>query len=132
MNAFVRRHKILTVVIILAALLFVNWVWSLSASTRGRLAAQRDIRRGRYEVLGYGLPPASRDDYVRCLREQYGVQYRVVALCIVSESLVSYADSYNRVSSTAARQRFGRDIFQECAQEAERKWTDKRSKLSTQ
>jgi hypothetical protein len=35
---------------------FFFWLWSLTARTRGRLAADVDIQQGRYQVLGYGFP----------------------------------------------------------------------------
>lgn len=55
---------------------------------RGRLTAQVDMQRGRYQVLGYGMPSPSRPEYARCLRERYTIDFRPVAGCIVSESLV--------------------------------------------
>jgi hypothetical protein len=45
-----------------------------------------------------------------------------VALCIVTNDLVAYADGYNRVSMAAVNRKFGHDVFKECAEEAERKW----------
>ena len=60
---------------IAAGLLAVSCLWSLIASVRGRVAADIDIRRGRYQLLGYGLPSPTRPEYVRCLRERYGIQF---------------------------------------------------------
>ena len=89
---------------------------------RGRLAAHLDTQRGRYQVLSYGLPSPSRPEYARCLRERYNLEIRPVAGCIVSESLVSYVNAYDSVLEEATRRKFGRDIFRECADEAETKW----------
>jgi hypothetical protein len=85
------------------------------------MAAGRDTTRDRYELLGYGLPVPWRHEYARLLRAHYGIRFRTVALCIVSNDLVVYADSYNRVSMAAANRKFGHDVFKECAEEAERK-----------
>jgi hypothetical protein len=41
-----------------------------------------------------------------------------VSTCIVSETLHSYADSYNEVSVAAANRKFGHDVFKECAEVA--------------
>ena len=76
-------------------------------------------------VLGYGLPPRGIAEYKQILQERYGVEYRQVALCIVSESLVSYADAYDEVSAAAIESRFGHDIFKKSWDEANRKWEDK-------
>jgi hypothetical protein len=41
-----------------------------------------------------------------------------VAGCIVSESLVSYVNAYDSALEEATLRKFGRDILQECAEEA--------------
>lgn len=48
-------------------------------------------------------------------------------LCIVSETLRSYADSYNEVSAAATLIEFGRDIFKECAEVASKNWESQRA-----
>src|SRR5690349_21696941 len=64
---------------------------------RGRQAAYRDIRQGRYKALGYGLPTPWRSEYAQCLQERYNISFRPVAGCVVSESLVSYVNAYHSV-----------------------------------
>jgi hypothetical protein len=56
------------------------------------------------------------------LRERYGVEERVAAGCVVSESLLAYVGSYNRVSMSAVNRQFGRDVFQESVADASRNW----------
>ena len=121
MKHYLRNHKGIAAISALGGFLILCWFWSLSAPIRGRLAAHIDIHRGRYEVLGYGLASPSRSDYARCLRERYNVEFRTVAGCVVSESLVSYVNAYHSVVVEATKQRFGHDIFQECSQEAAKK-----------
>lgn len=89
-----------------------------TAPVRGRLAAPFDIRRGQYVVLAYGLPPEWRPQYAQLLQERYGIEVRTVALCVVSETLRRYADSYDEVSVAAANHKFGHDVFKECAEVA--------------
>ena len=84
------------------------------------------ISRGHYEVLGYGLPVPWRPEYARLLQERYGVKFCTVALCIVSTSLDAYVDSYNRVSTEASNRKFGHDVFEECSNEARKKWEESR------
>jgi hypothetical protein len=94
--------------------------------------ARRDIAQGHYEVLGYGLPSPWRHEYVRLLKERYGIRYCTVALCIVSEDLLAYADNYNKLSVAAANRKFKHDVFKECAEEAERSWKAKLESTSEQ
>jgi hypothetical protein len=119
---FLRKHKILAALIVLAALVLFVVAWDASASLRGRLAARMDLARGRYVVLAYGLPPGGSDEYARLLKERYGIEYRQVALCLVSPELVAYADSYNKLSVAVAENRFHLDVFRETWEDAQRIW----------
>jgi hypothetical protein len=56
------------------------------------------------------------------LRERYGIETRRVAGCVVSQSLVAYAEGYNSVGADAANRKFGHDVFQESEAEASRIW----------
>jgi hypothetical protein len=116
-----RRNALLA----FGAIVLLIVAWFESASARGRWVARFDLARGHYVVLGYGLPPRGVAEYKQILQERYGVEYRQVALCIVSRSLVSYADAYDEVSTAAIESRFGHDVFKESWDEANRKWEDK-------
>jgi len=50
------------------------------------------------------------------------IDFRPVAGCLVSESLVSYVNAYDSVLEEATRRKFGRDVFQECSDAADKKW----------
>jgi hypothetical protein len=123
MRTFLQRHKILMSVIGIIAILFAaSQAWSLSAKQRGYWAARLDLRRGQYILLAYGLPWPWRPEYAKLFRERYGIEVRAVALCIVSETLRSYVDSYDEVIASATNQRFGHDVFKECAEAASKNW----------
>ena len=117
-----RQHKAVIATGVLAVFLFVCWSW-WSNNLRGYVAARRDVRRGRYEILSYGMPTPWSPDYERCLRNKYNINVRRVAGCVISDPLVSYGSSYNAVVMGAAERKFGRDVFQGCAVEAHRSWT---------
>ncbi len=121
---FLRGHKKLTVVLALVILVGSLSLWFLSAPIRGNLAARLDVYRGRYQVLGYGLPSPWIHKYAQCLQDRYNVRYHAVAGCVVSPGLVSYVDAYNRVTCAAANKKFGRDVFQECVNDAEQEWRE--------
>ncbi len=87
--------------------------------------ARFDIARGHYSVLGYGLPPRGVTEYQQILQQRYGIEYKQVALCIVSESLVSYVDAYNGVSGAAIKRKFGPDVFKQSRDEATKRWQEK-------
>ena len=124
-NSRITRRVRLTLIFLpatLAALLMIDEIMDLTAPLRGRLVASLDVLRGRYSVMGYGLPPPYRDEYARLLHERYGIEYEQAALCLVSKSLVRYVDSYDSISAAAATRRFGRNIFEETAKEARTNW----------
>jgi hypothetical protein len=114
--------KTLWIVRVLVLLVFSVTAWVYTAPSRGRLSAHFDLWRGHYIVLAYGLPSPWRPKYAHLLRERYGIEVHTVALCIVSETLRSYADSYNEVSAAAANRNFGHDVFKECAEVASKNW----------
>ena len=124
---FLRKHKILAALIVLAAIVLFVVAWDASASLRGRLAARMDLARGRYAILAYGLPPGESEEYARLLKERYGIEYRQVALCLVSPELVAYAGSYNKLSVAAAESRFHRGLFRETDEDAQRIWLHRTS-----
>jgi hypothetical protein len=121
MTALARNRKKLGGAIALVALLVIALqAWPATAALRGRIAARIDLRSGHYKILVYGLPPADRPEFARLLRERYGIEMEAVASCTVSEPLLSYADAYNEVSIAAANHKFGRGVFEESEEEAER------------
>ncbi len=118
---FNRRNVLLLV----AAFAVLPVSWWISAALRGRLMARYDLAHGHYRVLAYGLPPAGVNEYKDLLEKRYGVEYRQVAFCIVSPSLTSYVDSYDKVSTDAINRNFGRDVVSESWDAAKKEWQEK-------
>ena len=116
--ALIRKHKILSALLALTCLIAGIVVWEVSARVRGQLSARVDLARGHYRVLTLGLPTPWRPEDTRLLRERYGIEERMVAGCIVSKSLLAYAEGYNTMSMAAANRKFGHDIFKETAADA--------------
>ena len=117
-----RKHKMISAIAGILFLLLVAWVWNKWAGVRGHFQARIDLRGGKYELLGYGLPTAWRPEYVRCLRERYDVQFRAVAGCTVTPGLVDYVHGYDAEVLIALRAKYGRNISEECKKEAEESW----------
>jgi hypothetical protein len=117
------RRKVGTTLAILVFLLawWMAWPWPFAAA-RGRLAARIDQGMGNHVLMVYGLPPPWGQTYYKLLNQRSGVRIRRVAYCIVSESLVDYSDDYDKVSAEWITRKHGRDVFQECADEARRDW----------
>ena len=86
-----------------------------------------DVWRGNYVLLQYGLPAEERGEYNRLLRDRYGIQPRAVAFCIVSPALRAYVDAYDEVSGAAVTRKFGRDVYEECWEEAQKEFAAKRA-----
>ena len=120
-----KKHKrAISVVAGFVLLVGLLQLWWITASARGRLAARYDVWRGHYAIQSYGLNLWCRE-YSSLLKQRYGVKTHVLALCIVSKDIVDYADAYNKISVAAANQKFGRDIFNECALQAKDEWQRK-------
>ena len=116
--AFVRRHKKLSALLALTCVIAGIVIWEASARVRGQLVARFDLARGHYRILTLGLATRWRPEYTRLLRQRYGIEERMAAGCIVSESLLAYAEGYNRLSMDAANRKFGHDIFKETMADA--------------
>jgi hypothetical protein len=118
-EACVRNHKkLIGFVGFIALLLALLEVWSVAAPMRGRTAARFDLWQGHYRILTYGLPVSYFPEYVRLLKERYGIETHPVAGCTVSKDLISYVDGYDGIIARAANHKFGRDVFKECAEDA--------------
>jgi hypothetical protein len=86
------------------------------------LVAWADGVRGHEEIMVFGLPPPWARETDRLLLERYGVKVNPVAGCVVTDSLVWYAGGYNSVARARLESRFGKDIFAECANDAQAAW----------
>ena len=96
--------------------------WESSARFRGRTVARFELAHGRYEILTLGLPTPWRPEFARHLEERYGIKLRVVAGCIVSESLLEYVAGYNAVMALGAHRKFGRSVIEEVSLEEMEIW----------
>jgi hypothetical protein len=123
------RKRIAIVAVVLVAIWRITFPWPFPAA-RGRFAAHLDLAVGNYRIMRYGLSIADRE-YTGLLKQRYNIDSKRVAFCIVSRSLVDYADSYNEISEAAANKKFGRDVFSECFQEARKTWEKRRAELQT-
>jgi hypothetical protein len=103
--------------VILLLAYWISWPWP-AAESRGRLAANLDQALGRSALLVYGLGSPESTRYYQLLHQRYCIRVVRVADCIVSRSLAAYADAYDQVSSQNAVRKHGRDIFEECYQQA--------------
>jgi hypothetical protein len=78
--------------------------------------------------LGYGLRTVWASEYDQCLRQHYGVEDRIAAGDILTESELSYYQSYNSVSTAAIKQKFGPDVFDQCVNAARKSWDNSHPK----
>ena len=122
MRKFVSRHRKPAALAAAAVALVLFFALRPEPSIRGERDARSDIARGHYVQLGYGLATPWTPEYVRLLRERYGVEYRTVAGCVVSESELLYFHAYNAVSTAAANRKFGHDVFEKSAEESRKSW----------
>ena len=90
----------------------------ITGCASGASEAQQDIKRGRLELRGYGLPVPWVPTYAHLLKERLGVEYKSVAGCVVTERLVERTDAYNHVMEAEIERRFGADALAKLREEA--------------
>src|SRR5205085_1239093 len=110
-----RRAWIITAVMVLA-------LWIPTAYPRGMLMAHLEYACGHYEIQDAGYPVEWRREYHQLLRERYNVNLNRVADCVVWPNTKWFMDGYNSVSEPKLIRKYGKDIFNECAASAERRW----------
>lgn len=116
MKAWLKR---LTLARLILALFVLAIAWVLAAWPFGAVMAHIDHWRGNDEVKTFGLPADWSDDYAVLLRDRYGVELNPVAGCTPSLSQMQYVEGYNRVSESYLKEQHGKDILEECAEEAQ-------------
>jgi hypothetical protein len=115
MGEFLGKHKKASVLVATGIILLLYFALRPTASVRGERDALLDLAHGHYVELVYGLPVKWAPEYKQCLRQRCGVEARTVAGDVLTESEVSYFRSYSAVSTAAIKQKFGRDVFDVCA-----------------
>ena len=91
----------------------------LPAAMRGRIEAERDIRRGDLCLKTWGLRPPSPSPYEKLLRDRLGVETRVVAGCVVSDQQLASWAGYNQAMLSEISRRHGADAVDRVYQEAQ-------------
>ena len=74
----------------------------------GRLEAEYDLWRGRYEIHGFGLfmgVPSEIEDL-----KPYGIEYRHVAGCVVNDLIIMRVDEYNSTMIKAIKQNLNIEV----------------------
>src|SRR5262245_41557209 len=92
-------------------LVFLDWRPPYS---RGVEEAYADHARGHSEIRVYGWRPPWDGECDRLLQGKYRVRLNQVAGCVVSHQFSAYVKGYNEVSTRLLREKYGRDVFEEC------------------
>lgn len=92
---------------------------SKTAAELGQREAKADLAAGKLAVESYGLMASYHIVYRRLLKERYGIEVRMVAGCIVNESIAGHAEGYNRIMDAEIKKRFGEDVFEKTSKEAQ-------------
>jgi hypothetical protein len=92
----------------------------------GKKEAQADISRGAPKLFLYGKTRADIEERTVLLKQRFGVTLDPLAGCIVSEPLVTFADSYNAEVRGFIAAKFGPTAFDDLDREALAFWESKR------
>ena len=82
------------------------------AKNKAEALAREDYQMGDYRYLVYGLRRETKS-YGGYLEDRYGIEDRRVAYCVVNESVLQAADSYNKTMRQLLTEKYGRDVFRE-------------------
>ncbi len=89
------------------------------AENKGRADARRDLKAGKLRVEAMGGPSEPWEGTnVRLLKERYGIEFDLVADCVVSDSVIGHAKGYNEIMGAEISRRFGKDVLGKTAEEA--------------
>lgn len=92
---------------------------SKAAAERGQREAKADLAAGKLAVESYGLMASYNIVYRQLLKERYGIEVRMVAGCVVDESITGHAQGYNGIMNAEIKKRFGEDVFEKTSKEAQ-------------
>lgn len=90
--------------------IFLTIILFFGAKPVGVLEARWDLWRGRYELHGYGLFLG--EPYGFKELKQYGIEYRLVAGCVVNGFIIDNVAAYNATMISAIRKDLQIDIDQ--------------------
>jgi hypothetical protein len=85
----------------------------------GHQEAVADIARGKLGVVGYGMPGPWVSEYREVLQRDYGIEYRAIAGCVVSEGILKYAAAYNEAMDRRITALHGAHVFDDAMKKAE-------------
>ncbi|BBO87873.1 hypothetical protein DSCOOX_10530 [Desulfosarcina ovata subsp. ovata] len=83
-------------------------IFFFGAKPFGILEAKYDLFRGRYEIHGYGLIHGE-PQYAPILKK-YGVRYRHVAGCVITDFIIDSVASYNFAMKDAIERNLGLNL----------------------
>ena len=90
LRKFLSDHEGLTALAGVALLFILYFALRPPPSVRGERDAREDLALGHYVQLGYGLRTEWASEYDQCLWQRYGVEARIVAGDVLTESEHSY------------------------------------------
>lgn len=93
--------------------------YSKWAYLAGRSEARRDLQRGHLVTESAGLPLEWTEEYIQLLRQRYGIEDRTLAGCVIDDKITGHIRGYNEVSQVEITRRFGSDVFDRTAKEAQ-------------
>ncbi|HXF09268.1 MAG TPA: hypothetical protein VN625_00695 [Desulfuromonadaceae bacterium] len=92
------------------------------AYSDGRAEAEKDVKSGKLIVKTFGLPAPWREIYRTNLMKRYKIQLQTVAGCVVTEAEMKKVYGYNQVSGAEIGRRYGTNLLNKVANEAEKEW----------
>ena len=81
---------------------------AIKSFNKGKLAARRDLAKGKLKIKSFGFPDGYQYCYGQILTNDYGIELDWVAGCVVWPSLANEVSGYNSVMEPAIDRKFGK------------------------
>lgn len=122
------KRWIVTLTVSASAVVVLGLLWApiecAYQAHRGAQTARDDLAHGNLQIRAFGLPANWHSDFRKLLEKRYGIQYKNFG-CVVTGAQDAFAKSYNEVVEADLLRKFGRDVIEECAREAEENWNER-------
>ena len=92
---------------------------SNSSFKAGKTQANEDIPNGILAIEQAGFLMKFDEEYVRLLKQKYGIEVRRVAFCVVHEDVEEHMRGYNKVAEAEIARRFGKGCLLKAEQQAQ-------------
>lgn len=100
--------------------------YSKTAYKQGIADAKAEVAKGNLALETFGLQTVGGSAYQQHLKDQYGIESRVVAGCVIDYEILGHARGFNEVMTAEIEKKWPQDVFKEAEEMARQEQKQKR------